>query len=139
MISDLDEHVGAILQRLEKHGLVENTVVIFTSDNGTTHGSRDPKFGVGGVELGSLGLLPPATSRSSRKVSASVSARLGFDPVSVGPIKMPVLLSTPSSKVSPSLSGLVGSVPVSLALTKAALAKPRSHARCWTILRARMF
>lgn len=50
MISDLDEHVGAILKRLEKHGLVENTVVIFTSDNGTTHGSRDPKFGVGGVD-----------------------------------------------------------------------------------------
>ena len=50
MISDLDEHVGTILQRLEQHGLVENTVVIFTSDNGTTHGSRDPKFGVGGVD-----------------------------------------------------------------------------------------
>ena len=50
MISDLDEHVGAVLGRLEKHGLVENTVVIFSSDNGTTHGSRDPKFGVGGVD-----------------------------------------------------------------------------------------
>lgn len=50
MISDLDEHVGAILKRLEKHGLVENTVVIFTSDNGTTHGGRDPKFGIGGVD-----------------------------------------------------------------------------------------
>ena len=50
MISDLDEHVGAILERLAKHGLVENTIVIFTSDNGTTHGSRDPRFGVGGVD-----------------------------------------------------------------------------------------
>ena len=50
MISDLDEHVGAILKRLEKHGLVKNTIVIFTSDNGTTHRSRDPKFGVGGVD-----------------------------------------------------------------------------------------
>ncbi|HCQ39065.1 MAG TPA: sulfatase [Verrucomicrobiales bacterium] len=50
MISDLDEHVGAILNRLEKHQLVENTIVIFTSDNGTTHRSRDPKFGVGGVD-----------------------------------------------------------------------------------------
>lgn len=50
MISDLDEHVGAILARLETHGLVKDTVVIFTSDNGTTHGSRDPKFGVGGVD-----------------------------------------------------------------------------------------
>ena len=50
MISDLDEHVGAILRRLEKHDLVENTIVIFTSDNGTTHRSRDPNFGVGGVD-----------------------------------------------------------------------------------------
>ncbi len=50
MISDLDEHVGAILQRLEDHGLADNTVVIFTSDNGPTHGSRDKRFHVGGAD-----------------------------------------------------------------------------------------
>lgn len=50
MISDLDEHVGTILQRLKKHGLDKNTIVVFTSDNGTTHPSRDPKFHVGGVD-----------------------------------------------------------------------------------------
>ena len=50
MISDLDEHVGTILQRLKKHGLDNNTIVVFTSDNGTTHPSRDPKFHVGGVD-----------------------------------------------------------------------------------------
>ena len=50
MISDLDEHVGSILKRLDEHNLAENTLVIFTSDNGTTHRSRDPKFGVGGVD-----------------------------------------------------------------------------------------
>ncbi len=49
MISDLDEHVGKILQRLEKHGLSENTIVIFTSDNGPTHRSRDPNWHVGGA------------------------------------------------------------------------------------------
>ena len=49
MISDLDEHVGSILDRLEKHGLTENTIVIFTSDNGPTHPSRDKKFHVGGA------------------------------------------------------------------------------------------
>ncbi|NWK57476.1 arylsulfatase [Verrucomicrobiaceae bacterium N1E253] len=37
MISDLDEHVGAIIQRLDQHGLSNNTLVIFTSDNGPTH------------------------------------------------------------------------------------------------------
>jgi arylsulfatase len=43
MISDLDEHVGAVLARLKKHGLEENTIVVFTSDNGPTHD-------VGGVD-----------------------------------------------------------------------------------------
>lgn len=50
MISDLDEHVGAVMERLETHGLTDNTIVIFTSDNGTTHESRDPKFHVGGCD-----------------------------------------------------------------------------------------
>ncbi len=50
MISDLDEHVGSILARLKKHGLDDNTIVVFTSDNGTTHPGRDPKFHIGGVD-----------------------------------------------------------------------------------------
>lgn len=50
MISDLDEHVGAILDRLEKHGLTENTLVVFTSDNGTTHPGRDDTFHIGGAD-----------------------------------------------------------------------------------------
>ncbi len=49
MISDLDEHVGTILKRLTKHGLDENTIVIFTSDNGPTHGGKDPRFHIGGA------------------------------------------------------------------------------------------
>eukprot|EP00112_Aurelia_sp_Birch-Aquarium-sp1_P009114 Seg20232.1 transcript_id=Seg20232.1/GoldUCD/mRNA.D3Y31 product="Arylsulfatase I" protein_id=Seg20232.1/GoldUCD/D3Y31 len=43
MISDLDEHVGTIMTKLKEYGLDENTIVIFTSDNGPTHD-------VGGVE-----------------------------------------------------------------------------------------
>ena len=49
MISDLDEHVGTILKRIEHHGLTDNTIVIFTSDNGPTHGASDPRFHVGGA------------------------------------------------------------------------------------------
>jgi arylsulfatase len=49
MISDLDEHVGTILENLKKYDLEKNTIVIFTSDNGPTHGSRDPRFHVGGA------------------------------------------------------------------------------------------
>lgn len=34
MISRMDSDIGAILQRLEDHGIADNTIVIFTSDNG---------------------------------------------------------------------------------------------------------
>jgi arylsulfatase A len=37
MISRLDREVGAILDELETLGIAENTLVIFTSDNGATH------------------------------------------------------------------------------------------------------
>ncbi|MFD2160589.1 arylsulfatase [Rubritalea tangerina] len=50
MVSDLDEHVGTVLARIKKHGLEDNTVVIFTSDNGTTHQGGDPKFHIGGCD-----------------------------------------------------------------------------------------
>jgi arylsulfatase A len=37
MISILDRHVGSILALLEELGLDDNTLVVFTSDNGPTH------------------------------------------------------------------------------------------------------
>lgn len=43
MISDLDEHVGTVLAELEALGLAQDTLVVFTSDNGPTHD-------VGGVD-----------------------------------------------------------------------------------------
>ncbi len=51
MISDLDDHVGRVLHQLQQLGLAERTLVIFTSDNGTTHmGSGQSRFHVGGVD-----------------------------------------------------------------------------------------
>ena len=45
MITHLDKEVGAILDRLEQHGLTDNTIVMFTSDNGTTWaGGADHQF-----------------------------------------------------------------------------------------------
>jgi arylsulfatase A len=49
MISDLDEHVGVVLKRLDDLALADNTVVVFTSDNGPTHGGSDPRFHIGGA------------------------------------------------------------------------------------------
>lgn len=49
MISDLDEHVGTILKRLDQHGLSDNTLVVFTSDNGPTLPRSDRRWHVGGA------------------------------------------------------------------------------------------
>lgn len=51
LITSLDRRVGRILATLETLGLTRNTLVTFTSDNGTTHtAGGDPVFGVGGVD-----------------------------------------------------------------------------------------
>jgi len=45
-ISFLDYNVGLLIERLKARGLDKNTIVVFTSDNGTTHdvGGVDHKF-----------------------------------------------------------------------------------------------
>jgi len=51
MISDLDSYVGRVLKALETAGVEKRTLVVFTSDNGATHGERgDPRFHVGGAD-----------------------------------------------------------------------------------------
>lgn len=49
MISDLDEHIGTVLERLDHHGLTGKTIVVFTSDNGPTHEGSDKRFHIGGA------------------------------------------------------------------------------------------
>jgi len=45
MVSRLDHYVGEIIDKLEKLGLAENTLIIFTSDNGAhREGGADPQF-----------------------------------------------------------------------------------------------
>jgi arylsulfatase A-like enzyme len=45
MITSLDEHVGQVMQWLDAHKMTDNTIIVFTSDNGATHD-------VGGVDTG---------------------------------------------------------------------------------------
>lgn len=45
MITRLDRDVGRVIDRLREHGLAENTLVLFSSDNGPhREGGRDPDF-----------------------------------------------------------------------------------------------
>lgn len=51
MISDLDGYVGRVLATLEKSGVADHTLVIFTSDNGATHeGPKGTHFHIGGAD-----------------------------------------------------------------------------------------
>ena len=51
LVTALDRHVGRVLAALDSLGLREETLVVFTSDNGTTHDAPgDPVLGVGGVD-----------------------------------------------------------------------------------------
>ncbi|MBR9908846.1 MAG: arylsulfatase [Gammaproteobacteria bacterium] len=45
MITALDTYIGEIMQTLEEQGLADNTIIIFSSDNGPhDEGGADPKF-----------------------------------------------------------------------------------------------
>lgn len=45
MVSYLDENVGKLVEQLKKEGIYENTVIMFTSDNGPTYnGGSDSKW-----------------------------------------------------------------------------------------------
>lgn len=51
MISDLDGYVGRVMAALDRYGLAGRTLVVFTSDNGSTHaGQDDPRFHIGGAD-----------------------------------------------------------------------------------------
>ena len=51
MISDLDRHVGAVRKALEKAGVLDETLIVFTSDNGGTHpGGGKSHFHIGGAD-----------------------------------------------------------------------------------------
>ncbi|MFM7182956.1 MAG: arylsulfatase [Verrucomicrobiales bacterium] len=51
MIADLDRHVGRVRVALEKQGILDDTLIVFTSDNGTTHEGKDgTNFNIGGCD-----------------------------------------------------------------------------------------
>lgn len=53
----LDDHVGEILAELEELGVADNTIVVFTTDNGDASGSASV-FGADGVWQGLAGAKP---------------------------------------------------------------------------------
>ena len=83
MISDLDDHVGSILERLKKYNLDDNTLVIFTSDNGTTHPAGDPN------STSAESMRPSSTPLPASEAGKALSTKAASvsPPSSAGPEK----------------------------------------------------
>lgn len=95
MVSSLDQAVGKILTKLDDMGLRENTLVIFTSDNGpTTHGETGPLRGTkgwvfeGGIRVPLLlrwpGHIIPGTTNHdvflTMDLTAALAELVGYQP-----------------------------------------------------------
>jgi arylsulfatase A-like enzyme len=70
MVQSLDVNVGRVLQALDVHGLAENTIVVFTSDNGGERFSKTWPFSGMKTELLEGGLRIPAVARWPGHIAA---------------------------------------------------------------------
>src|SRR5690606_5129958 len=76
MITMIDDAVGRVLGALERAGLAENTIVIFTADHGDFMGDHQLML-KGALHYRSLGRVPFIWSDPARRQQASTDALSG--------------------------------------------------------------
>ena len=96
MVQALDDAVGHVLTALEARGLADDTIVIFTSDNGGERFSKMWPFIGQKTELLEGGLRVPTLMRWPRHLAPHVS-----DQVTITMDWMPTLLSAAGAKPHP--------------------------------------
>ena len=79
MVQAMDPQIGRVLQALDAHGLTENTIVIFTSDNGGERFSDTWPFTGIKTELLEGGLRVPALICWPARIEAGRCQRSGLD------------------------------------------------------------
>ena len=110
MVTRLDRYVGMILDKLEEYGIADNTLVIFTSDNGSyseggyhysMHDSNAPLRG-GKRDLYEGGIRVPTIAWWPGKIEpASVS-----DHISYFPDMLPTFSELAGAYIPPGLDGI---------------------------------
>jgi arylsulfatase A-like enzyme len=110
MVSRLDSYVGMILEKLEELGLEENTLVIFTSDNGSyteggyhyiMHNSNGELRG-GKRDLYEGGIRVPFIAKWQGNIKAGTVS----DHISYFPDMMPTLAELSGVPVPPGIDGI---------------------------------
>lgn len=90
MISYLDEQVGQLMEKLQSENLIQNTLIIFTSDNGAT-------FSTGGA--------PTIFFESNGEFGTEYGQSKGF--LKEGGIKVPLIVAMPEQIEAGSISDLL--------------------------------
>jgi arylsulfatase A-like enzyme len=98
MVTQMDLQVGRVLQALEANGIADNTIVIFTSDNGGERFSDTWPFTGKKTELLEGGLRIPALVRWPGHIRAGSTS----EQVAISMDWMPTLLALAGTKPDPS-------------------------------------
>ena len=97
MIEEMDRQIGRVLEALEKNGLTENTIVIFTSDNGGERFADTWPFTGKKTELLEGGLRIPAIISWPARIPRSRTS----DQVSISMDWLPTLLAAAGTGPDP--------------------------------------
>jgi arylsulfatase A-like enzyme len=97
MIEEMDSQIGRVLEALDAHGLTENTIVIFTSDNGGERFADTWPFTGRKTELLEGGLRIPALIRWP----ARIPRRRTTDQVAITMDWLPTLLAAAGTAPDP--------------------------------------
>jgi arylsulfatase A-like enzyme len=97
MVTRMDTQIAALLQRLEDHGIADQTIVIFTSDNGGERYSNTWPFTGKKTELLEGGLRIPAIARWPGRIAPGAIS----DQVMISMDWLPTLLSLAGGEPDP--------------------------------------
>jgi len=97
MIEEMDRQIGRVLEALDKNGLTENTIVIFTSDNGGERFADTWPFSGKKTELLEGGLRIPALISWPARIRGGLTT----EQVSIGMDWMPTLLAAAGTQPDP--------------------------------------